>query len=75
MLSYSKLLNDSIEREKSGLDYICPKSDQELLHKLLSEINSYAGVNFHYLAELAAFNIHGAGSIVAKYIVNFHLKE
>ena len=66
MLNYSKVLIDSIEREQKGLDYICPKADRELLHKLLDEINIYTGTNYHYLAELDAFNISGAGSIVAK---------
>ncbi len=71
MLNYSKVLIDSIEREQKGLDYICPKADRELLHKLLDEINIYTGTNYHYLAELDAFNISGAGSIVAKYITEF----
>lgn len=62
---------DSIEREKKGLDYFCPEADKELLHGLLEEINTYAGINFHYLAELAAFNIPGSGNIIAKYITNF----
>lgn len=75
MLNYSKVLIDSIEREIKGLDYICPKADKELLHKLLDEINSYAGTNYHYLAELDAFNISGSGSIVAKYITDFSSED
>lgn len=71
MLNYSKVLIASIEREKKGLDYIYPKTDKELLYKLLDEINRYAGTDYHYLAELDAFNIPGAGSIVAKYITEF----
>lgn len=71
MLNYSKMLIASIEREKRGLDYIYPKADKELLYKLLDEINRYAGTDYHYLAELDAFNIPGAGSIVAKYITEF----
>lgn len=71
MPNYSKVLIDSIEREKKGVDYIYPKADQKLLHILLDEINSYTDTNFHYLAELDAFNIPGAGSIVAKYITEF----
>lgn len=71
MLKYSKMLIASIEREKRGLDYIYPKADKELLYKLLDEINRYAGTDYHYLAELDAFNIPGAGSIVAKYITEF----
>ena len=42
-----------------------------MLRKLLKEINRYAGTNFHYLAELDAFDIHGTGNIVAKYITEF----
>lgn len=75
MPNYSKVLIDSIEREKRGIDYICPKADKELLHKLLDEINGYAGTNYHYLAELDAFNISGAGSIVAKYITEFSSED
>ena len=71
MPDYNKVLISSIEREKKGLDYICPKADKELLHKLLDEINCYAGTDYHYLAELDAFNIPGAGNIVAKYITAF----
>lgn len=75
MPNYSKVLIDSIEREKRGIDYICPKADKGLLHKLLDEINSYAGTNYHYLAELDAFNISGTGSIVAKYITEFSSED
>ena len=65
------MLIESIEHEKLGLDYIYPKADEELLRKLLDEINHYAGTDYHYLAELDAFNIPGAGDIVAKYITEF----
>ena len=75
MQNYSKVLIACIEREKNGLDYICPKADKELLHKLLDDINRYAGTDYHYLAELAAFNIPGAGSIVAKYITEFSSED
>lgn len=71
MLNYSKILLNNIEQEIKGLDYIYPKADKELLHRLLEEINTYAGTNFHYLAELDAFNIPGSGKIIAKYITNF----
>ncbi len=69
------MLIDSIEREKRNLDYICPKTDRELLHDLLDEINGYAETNYHYLAELDAFHIPGAGSIVAKYITSFSSED
>lgn len=67
----SKVLIAGIEREKKGLDYICSNSDKEILHKLLDEINDYAGTDYHYLAELDAFHIPGVGRIVAKYITKF----
>ena len=75
MQNYSEVLVDSIEREKKGIDYICPKADKELLRELLDEINSHAGTDYHYLAELDAFNIPGAGNIVAKFITEFSSEE
>ena len=72
---YSKVLLDSIEKEKKGLDYTYPKADKKVLRKLLKEINRYAGTNFHYLAELDAFDIHGTGNIVAKYITEFSSED
>lgn len=74
-MSYSKVLLASIEREKKGLDYTCPKVDKELLHKLLDDVNRYAGTNYHYLAELDAFNIKGSGNIIAKYIAEFSSED
>lgn len=71
MLKYSALLLDSIEREKAGIEYRCPEKDKEPLVDLLCEINHYAGTDLHYLAELDAFYIQGAGKIVAKYIERF----
>ena len=71
MANDSKVLIAGIEREKKGLDYICSNSDKEMLHKLLDEINDYAGTDYHYLAELDAFHIPGVGRIVAKYITKF----
>ncbi len=71
MSNYGKVLLAGIDREKKGLDYICPKADKELLHKLFDEINRYAGTDYHYLAQLDAFHIPGAGNIVAEYITDF----
>lgn len=70
-MNYSRILLNNIECEKRGTDYICPEADKELLHRLLGEINSYAGTDFRYLAELDAFNIPGSGNIIAKHITNF----
>lgn len=71
MLKYSALLLDSIKREKAGADYCCPEEDKDLLADLLLEINHYAGTDLHYLAEVDAFHIPGAGRIVAEYIERF----
>ncbi|MGN1155744.1 MAG: hypothetical protein ACI4TK_06170 [Agathobacter sp.] len=71
MLQYSKLILDSIEREKNGTDYRCPEADKVLLSELLCEINRYAGTDLNYLAELDAFHIPGAGKIVVKYVERF----
>ena len=70
-MEYGRILLASIEREKNGTDYICPETDKALLHELLNEINSHAGTDFQYLAELDAFNIPGSGQIVARYITGF----
>lgn len=70
-MEYSKILLANIEREKNGTDYICPETDKVLLRELLNEINSHAGTNFRYLAELDAFNISGSGKIITKYITGF----
>lgn len=75
MQIYSKMLMHSILNEKKGLEYVCPKEDRKLLEKLLKEINKYAGTSFHYLAELDAFDISGAGEIVAKYITKFSSED
>ena len=71
MLRYNALLLDSIKKEKAGADYCCPEKDKELLADLLLEINHYTGTDLHYLAELDAFHIPGAGRIVAEYIERF----
>ena len=68
---YGKVLNSSIEREENGTDYIYPKEDKKRLRSLLHEINRCAGTDYHYLAELDAVNIPGAGRIVAEYITGF----
>lgn len=75
MENYSRVLMNRIERERSGLDYICPEPDKKWLQQLLDEINRYAGTHYHYLAELDAFNISGAGSIVAQYITKFSSED
>lgn len=71
MLKYSKPLLDSIEREKKGIDYVYSVNDKCILNELLHKINGLMGTDFHYLAELDAFNIKGSGSIIVQYIMLF----
>lgn len=71
MNCYNKVLLDSIDREKAGLDYICSDQDRTILDKMFMEINTTLNTNFHFIAELDSFNIPGAGPIMAQYILNF----
>lgn len=68
MLKYDEVLLDCINREKAGIDYFYSESDAKVLHELLLEINKYAGTKFRFLAELDAFDIKGAGEIIARYV-------
>lgn len=68
---YNKILVDFIEKEKSGADFWYSDADRVSLKKMLREVNSILGTNFQYLAEFAAFDIRGAGPIVARYIDQF----
>lgn len=68
---YSKVLIDDIENEKEGIDFDYTKKEGIVLQKLLKEINEFAGTDFHYLAELNAFDIEGAGVIGIKYMEQF----
>ena len=70
-MKYSKILLDSIEREKAGTDFQYTDADRVILLDLIKEINKYAQTNFQYLAELDAFDIQGTGEIIAKYITKF----
>lgn len=54
-----------------GTDYCCPEADKALLLELLDDINNCLGTDFHYLAELDAFNVRGSGEIIARYITKF----
>lgn len=71
MFKYNRIILDSIEREKTGTDYILNDEDRKTLAELCKEINEYAGTDIQYLAELEALNIHGSGTIIAKYISKF----
>lgn len=65
------MLNDCIQREIDGTDYMCSAKDKNLLYKLFGEINRCTGTNIQYLAEIDAFNFPGAGEIIAQYITKF----
>lgn len=68
---HNKVLLDSIEREKAKLDYFYSENDRRILDKMFDDINSVLHTNIHYLAEVDAFDIVGAGSIMIKYIYDF----
>ena len=67
----NKMLQSSIAREREGKEYQCPIEDRALLQQMFQEINKATRSNVHYLAEMDAYNIRGAGEIVAKYISGF----
>ncbi len=67
----SKVLNDAIEREKAGTDYMYPAEDRPILREMLGEINAQCGTNIQYLAELDAYHVIGAGNIIVNYIEQF----
>ncbi len=66
---YSQVLLDSINREKK-LE-IFKRNDRLLLEKMFDEINIQKDTDFHFLAEIDAYNISGSGSIMAKYLDEF----
>ena len=69
---YNKVLLDSIDREKAGLDYFCSEQDRIILNKMFVDINTKLNTDFHYIAEIDTFNIVGAGPIMAQYIFQFN---
>lgn len=69
---YSKTLIDNINNEKAGIDYIYSTTDKAILNELIRDINEFASTDFHYLAELDAFDIKGTGQIIARYITRFN---
>lgn len=68
---HNKLLNDCIEKEIAGTDYVCPNADKPVFWAMIGEINAKCNTSVKYLAELDAFHVIGAGAIVAKYIKDF----
>jgi hypothetical protein len=67
----SLLLQYYIEQEKENNAFCVSSHDREVLNLLLAEINETTDVDFHYLAELEACSVKGAGEIVKKYIADF----
>ena len=71
LLVNRKLLFDSIEREKAGIEYPCSDADRELLVEIFREIRNSLNISVHYLSEIDAFKIPGSGEIIAHYINRF----
>lgn len=65
------VLQDSIEREKKGIEYIYSEKDKLLLKEMLFELNASLNTNLQYLAELDLLNIAGAGKIYLNWIDKF----
>ena len=70
-MNYNKVLLDSIDRERKGVDYFCPESDKIVLKKMIDKINKCCGTDFHFLAEIDAFNIPESGTIMLQYLDQF----
>lgn len=56
-MRYSKILVDNINNEKARIDYIYSSTDKAILNELIRDINEFLSTDFHYLAELDAFDI------------------
>lgn len=67
----TKILQDSIEKEKNNLEYRYGGSDRVILDELFPELNALFQTDFHYLAELDAYSIKGAGELFLKFIDRF----
>ena len=65
------VLQDSIENEKDGLEYRYSDSDREILNEMFAELNAMCQTDSHYLAELDAYSIKGAGELFLKHIDRF----
>ena len=65
------VLQDSIENEKDGLEYRYSDSDREILNEMFAELIALYQTDFHYLAELDAYSIKGAGELFLKHIDRF----
>ena len=67
----TKVLQDSIENEKNGLEYRYSDSDREILNEMFAELNALYRTDFHYLAELDAYSIKSARELFLKHIDRF----
>ena len=70
-MRYNKILLDNIDREKKGIDYVIQESDKKIFAEMIDKINEHCGTDFHYLAEIDAFNIPKSGAIMVQYLDRF----
>ena len=71
MIHKNVVLQNNIKKEQAGTDYVCSQADRVILTEMLSEINCRLGTDIHYLAEVDAYSLSGAGDIIASYIHKF----
>jgi len=71
MIYKNAILQDNIKKEQAGTDYVYSQADRAILTEMLSEINCRLGTDIHYLAEVDAYNLLGAGDIIESYIHKF----
>lgn len=65
------ILEESIENEIKGKEYIYTSEDRVILDKMFEEINETLNGDYHYLAEIDLRFIEGSGRIMIKYITQF----
>lgn len=70
-MRYNIVLLDSIERERKGVDFCCQENDKIVLEKMINKINEYCGTDFHFLAEIDAYNIPRSGIIMVQFLDQF----
>lgn len=67
---YGAVIRDNIKEEIARRDFIYNDYDNSILKEMLQEINKI-GYKFNYLAEVEAYKIPEAASIIKKYICRF----
>ena len=70
-MKYDRILQDSIDREKKGIDYLYNENDKAVLLQMLDDINKTYGTNLRFLAEIDYFYIPGSGTIMAQFLDKF----